>query len=102
MTWYLEGVAVSLEVTRFHPRHLQFYDVWVAKQAKVLDLSTDLSHYIQRLDLLPVEYLHGDFVPCGLMDAHLHLAERPNPLKVKLSKLDDFQDGHRPRVSRRM
>lgn len=39
----------------------------VPEELEVLDLPADLPHHVQAADLLPVEDLHGDFMPGQLV-----------------------------------
>lgn len=49
---------------------LQFNYVRVPEKLQVLDLPSDLPDHIKASDLLPVEYLHSDFMSSQFMFAH--------------------------------
>ena len=51
--------------------------MWMAEELQILDLSPDLAHHVQVLDLLPVEDLDGNLVPSQLVKADFDLAEGP-------------------------
>ena len=50
-------------------------DVRVSEELEVLDLATDLSDHVKRLDLVAVEDLYGHCVTCQLVACLFHLAE---------------------------
>ena len=50
-------------------RNAQFYNMRVVKLGQIHDLATDLTHYIKRLDLLPIENFHRHLLLRRLMDA---------------------------------
>lgn len=57
---------------------VQFDDVWMSKQLKILYLTSYLPYDIEALDLLSVQNLDGDLVFGQLVFPDLHLAEGPH------------------------
>ena len=55
----------------------------MSEEFEILDLSSDLSHNIKCLDLLPVEDLDGNLVTGQLVDANCSGQTRPLTVSYK-------------------
>ncbi len=68
----------------------QFDDMRMMKLAEILDLTSNFANDIERLDLLPIQYFHGNLPRSRLVYANFHFTKRSRTERFLQYVMTDF------------